>query len=283
MKLLQQLIVFKRSTTTNLNTHFSSRCFHPNKDAARRLLSTTSSSSSSSTQDYSIKLSSPLVLVTVSLFTGYFAGRWSHHELNQPPSDSYTNNTRNERVLPSGTPRGCCCESSSSSPNLKDTLSLTQQEQDEVIRQLTKIVGMEHVVSGMHDDSSNAIFLKGARIGRGQALAIVTPITLEQAVQCLQVIVDTGCVCLPQGANTGLTGGSVPRHCVTHIRPTVILNMRQLDTMFPIDGGRRVVCLAGAGIATLSQNLKEWGFDDRESHSTLGSTFLNPTTAAGEC
>ncbi len=57
--------------------------------------------------------------------------------------------------------------------------------------------------------------------------------------------------------------------------------MRKLDTMFPIDNGEKVVCLAGAGIATLSNSLPAWGFTDRESHSTLGSSFLNPSTAAG--
>lgn len=56
--------------------------------------------------------------------------------------------------------------------------------------------------------------------------------------------------------------------------------MKDLDTVFPIDDGERVVCLAGVGLATLQQFVQEQ-FPDRESHSILGSTFLNPTTAAG--
>ena len=36
-----------------------------------------------------------------------------------------------------------------------------------------------------------------------------------------------------------------------------------MDTMFPIDDGKRVVCLAGAGIASLSQAIPSWGFTDR--------------------
>jgi D-lactate dehydrogenase len=212
--------------------------------------------------------------MTASLATGYFIGRWSHEQLDQ---ERFTDEKLPERVLPSGTPRGCCCESSQN--QTESPLCLTKQEQDMVIHQLIQIVGSDNVISGMEENSTNALYLKGARLGRGRALAIVTPTSLEQAVQCLQVIVDTGCVCIPQGANTGLTGGSVPRQ--DNIRPSVILNMRKLDAMFPIDNGRRVVCLAGAGIATLSQNLAKWGFHDRESHSTLGSTFLNPSTAAG--
>jgi D-lactate dehydrogenase len=56
--------------------------------------------------------------------------------------------------------------------------------------------------------------------------------------------------------------------------------MKRLDTFFPIDDGHRVVCLAGTGIGNLATTITQW-FPDRESHSILGSTFLNPTTAAG--
>jgi len=62
----------------------------------------------------------------------------------------------------------------------------------------------------------------------------------------------------------------------------VIVNMKKhLNSFFPIDDGKRVVCLAGAGIADLAASLTPWGYADRESHSILGSTFLNPTVAAG--
>ena len=71
---------------------------------------------------------------------------------------------------------------------------------------------------------------------------------------------------------------SVPRNEVH--RPAVVISMKRLDTHFPIDDGHRVVCLAGCGIGKLATSIKQW-FPDRESHSILGSTFLNPTTAAG--
>ena len=51
------------------------------------------------------------------------------------------------------------------------------------------------------------LHLPGARIGNGNALCIVQPGTLKEAVKCLQEIVDAECVVLPQGSNTGLTGG----------------------------------------------------------------------------
>ena len=76
------------------------------------------------------------------------------------------------------------------------------------------------------------------------------------------------------------SNSSVPRNDTTDTRPAVVLSMKRLDTHFPIDNGKRVVCLAGCGISTLATSISSW-FPDRESHSILGSTFLNPTTAAG--
>ena len=72
---------------------------------------------------------------------------------------------------------------------------------------------------------------------------------------------------------------SVPRNDTPDTRPNVVLSLKRLDTHFPIDDGKRVVCLAGCGISTLASSIQSW-FPDRESHSILGSTFLNPTTAA---
>ena len=210
-----------------------------------------------------IKTTSALGLAGLSLCAGYAAGT-----LNS----SSKNTNEPDRVLPSGLPRGCC---SCDSPPIP--LKLTQEQQD-LPSTLAEIVGKDNIISGLQENSANTKYLKGARLGRGKALAIVQPESIGDAVKALEAAVLADAVVIPQGQNTGLTGGSVPRD---HDRPTIIMSMRKLDTMFPIDGGERVVCLAGSGIATLASNLPSWGFSDRESHSTLGSTFLNPTTAAG--
>lgn len=73
---------------------------------------------------------------------------------------------------------------------------------------------------------------------------------------------------------------SVPRNDTPDTRPFVVLSMKRLDSHFPIDDGKRILALAGCGISTLASSIQSW-FPDRESHSILGSTFLNPTTAAG--
>jgi D-lactate dehydrogenase len=180
-----------------------------------------------------------------------------------------------DRALPKGE-RGCCsCDDEGG--NKKEVAKLTEA-QTQLSTKLQKIVGKDHVYDGLNESSSTGKFLKGARIGHGKALCIVQPGTLQQAIQCLQAIVDAGCVVVPQGSNTGLTGGSVPRKEET--RPSVVLSMKRLDAHFPIDDGKRVVCLAGVGISKLASSISTW-FPGRESHSILGSTFLNPTTAAG--
>lgn len=187
-------------------------------------------------------------------------------------------------VLPDGLPRSCCsCEAPASAGAPSATAKPLTEMQRSLPSELASIVGSANVLPGSVESSASGQYLRGARLGGGSALAVVRPQSLQQAVQCLQVIVDADCTVIPQGANTGLTGGSVPRgDCDMEdpARPAVVLSMRSLDAAFPIDGGDRVVCLAGTGIADLSRKVSEW-FPGRESHSVLGSTFLNPTVAAG--
>ena len=56
---------------------------------------------------------------------------------------------------------------------------------------------------------------RGSRLGRGVAHAVVRPGTIQEAIDCLQACVDGDVCVIPQGANTGLTGASVPRDAPT--------------------------------------------------------------------
>ena len=124
-----------------------------------------------------------------------------------------------------------------------------------------------------------SVNMKGARIGSGTAFLEVKPSTIQQALDVLQACVDANACIIPQGANTGLTGGSVPRPAGSDLdRPTVVMNTSKLSSIIPIDSGEHLVCLAGAGIYNVLTKAASLG---RESHSVLGSIFLNPTTAAG--
>ena len=250
---------------------------HPSTIAMYRLSAAHASSTASSAKDnnssnnnhkLAFNLPTTIALIGASLLGGYCVGT-SH--------TTYWNEIQKNRELPKGE-RGCCsCDAPSSS---KQAQELTD-DQTALSSKLQKIVGKQHVYDGTTETSSNAQFLKGARLGKGTALCIVQPGSLKEAVKCLQEIIDSGCVVLPQGSNTGLTGGSVPRNDTPDTRPAVVLSMKRLDTHFPIDNGERVVCLAGCGISTLASSIQSWFSDTRESHSILGSLFLNPTTAAG--
>jgi D-lactate dehydrogenase len=119
---------------------------------------------------------------------------------------------------------------------------------------------------------------KGSRLGQGTSLAYVKPKTMQQAIDVLQECVSADVAIVPQGANSGLTGGSVPRDAQD--RPTVVINLRALDKMLPIGKeGKQVLCFSGAGIFDLKEKMmKEY---NRDSHSVLGSLFLNPSVGAG--
>eukprot|EP00915_Cephaloidophora_sp_WS-2016_P003952 GHVH01005345.1.p1 GENE.GHVH01005345.1~~GHVH01005345.1.p1 ORF type:complete len:631 (+),score=78.61 GHVH01005345.1:1069-2961(+) len=121
-------------------------------------------------------------------------------------------------------------------------------------------------------------YTTGQRIGKCHALAVCRPKTLREAVDTLQTCVDNDVAVITQGANTGLTGGSVPRENID--RPVVIINMRALQKITHVGKGcdTKMLCLPGTGILSLSKAAETIG---RESHSVLGSLFLNPTVAAG--
>jgi len=148
---------------------------------------------------YTINPLTALSIASVSLLSGYCIGTSHSNQINE---------INKNRELPSGGTSGCCsCEEEvEDTPKSNIKLQLTE-DQTVLPTKLRKIVGQNHVIDGTNPSSTNSIYLKGARLGHGNALCIVQPGTLKEVVKCLQLIVDAGCVVLPQGSNTGLTGG----------------------------------------------------------------------------
>jgi len=160
-------------------------------------------------------------------------------------------------VLPSSAFKACC-----------DT-PLTEAQKG-LAKKLGGIVGSSYVKENYTQ--------KGSRLGKGTALCYCQPATMSEAIKALQACVDADVAVIPQGANTSLTGGSVP-HDTRMDRPTVILNLRRLTKILPIgEDTKQVLCFSGAGIYDLKTLMESKG---RESHSVLGSIFLNPSVAAG--
>ena len=183
---------------------------------------------------------------------------------------------------------------------------------DAVLASFRAIVGTANVLDPADAPPvKTASYLKGQRLGHGRAPAIALPTRLGQVPRLVEAAVDAGCAVVVQGTNTGntrgvcfskrfdyvrcskqlfahlilqispgLTGGSVPRGDGDD-RPAVVISTRRLNAILPVDHGERVLCLAGVGLGSL-KNFVAQHFPGRQSHSTLGSNFLNPTTAAGE-
>lgn len=188
-----------------------------------------------------------------------------------------------EALMPSGFPSLCCAaDAPVTSPGAgvreltplpSATTPLVRREtQDPVVTALEKVIGPRYVLTG----AETAPYTTGARLGRGTAVAVALPATIEEAVAVLQACVDAGVAVIPQGRNTGLTGGSVPRDSAG--RPFVIISTRRLDRIVPLDGGKLLLALGGAGISDAATAAAAVG---RESHSVLGSFFMNPTVSAG--
>jgi D-lactate dehydrogenase (quinone) len=103
---------------------------------------------------------------------------------------------------------------------------------------------------------------------------------LSGAVAVLELCASRGAAVLIQGANTGLTGGSTPHDGASEGRPYVLLSMRNVAGTAIVGSGAdtKLLCLPGTGIRDVGRSAAALG---RESHSVLGSTFLNPSVGAG--
>jgi FAD/FMN-containing dehydrogenase len=113
----------------------------------------------------------------------------------------------------------------------------------------------------------------------GRAAAVVRPATTDEVAETMRVCAAFGAAVVPQGGNTGLVGGSVPR------AGEVVISLRRLDALDPVDDAAgQVTAGAGATIAALHGHAAEagmvYGVDlaSRDS-ATVGGTIA--TNAGG--
>jgi len=132
---------------------------------------------------------------------------------------------------------------------------------------LRSLVGQKYVTENVTET--------GTMVGKGHAMVVVRPGSLRETTQVLEMCLEAGVAIVPQGAKTAVTGGSVPRPCD---RPMVVISTQRLQKILPIGDAKQVLCFAGAGIFSVQEALKPY---NRDSHSVLGSIFLNPSVAAG--
>ena len=125
---------------------------------------------------------------------------------------------------------------------------------DSLIAGLEGAVGADHVLT---DPSVREGYERDwtGRFG-GDAACVVRPADTAQVAAVLSVCQEHGAAVVPQGGNTGLVGGGVPRG------GEVLLSLVRLDELGPVDPATaQVTAGAGATMAALQEAASGAGFD----------------------
>jgi FAD/FMN-containing dehydrogenase len=110
-----------------------------------------------------------------------------------------------------------------------------------LLQALADVVGAEHVVTDA--DLVAAHGVDWTRRWSGRPLAVVRPASTVETARVVRLCADHGVPVVPQGGNTGLVGGAVPRGEDS----MVVLSTRRLQRLDPVDVSTRQV-VVGAGV-----------------------------------
>src|ERR1700683_2740232 len=110
------------------------------------------------------------------------------------------------------------------------------------LKALAAIVGEGHVLTG---GATAGFAVDWTGFFHGQTPAVVRPRDTGEVAAVLAWCTEAGTAVVPQGGNTGLVGGGVPRH------GEVVLSLTRLNVLGPVDRDAAQVT-AGAGV-TLQQ------------------------------
>ena len=119
---------------------------------------------------------------------------------------------------------------------------------------LRRIVGSAHVL----EDASVVTRFEQDWTGRfrGRACVVVRPADTDEVARVLQACHAARVAVVPQGGNTGLVGGGVPRD------GEVVLSLTRLSDLRPIDPATRHVEVgAGVTLRALQEHAREAGLD----------------------
>lgn len=90
----------------------------------------------------------------------------------------------------------------------------------------------------------------------GVAAAVVRPRTTAEVASVVRVCIDDGLRVVPQGGNTGLVGGSVPRS------GEIVLSLKHLDWVRPVDAlASTVTAGAGVTLGSLQEHVRASGHE----------------------
>jgi FAD/FMN-containing dehydrogenase len=142
---------------------------------------------------------------------------------------------------------------------------------DSLLRTLAAIVGEGHVLTG---EATAGFAVDWTGFFRGQTPAVVRPRDTGEVAGVLALCTEAGVAVVPQGGNTGLVGGGVPRH------GEVVLSLTRLNVLGPVDRDAAQVT-AGAGVTLRQVAEADSGLDfgvliaSRDSATVGGAVATN--------
>jgi FAD/FMN-containing dehydrogenase len=133
----------------------------------------------------------------------------------------------------------------------------TANPREALLTQFRGAVGDAHVL--MDPDLRAGYETDWTRRWHGEAVAVVRPETTEQVAAVLAACRTAGAAVIPQGGNTGLVGGSVPR--AESDRPQVVLSLTRMRELEPVDAAAgEVAVAAGVTLANLQAHARAAGY-----------------------
>ena len=108
-----------------------------------------------------------------------------------------------------------------------------------LLREFSAVLGSTHVLTG---DATAGYVTDWTGYFTGHAPAVLRPRDTAEVAAVLALCTEAGVAVVPQGGNTGLVGGGVPRH------GEVVLSLARLGRLGPVDADSGQVT-AGAGVS----------------------------------
>lgn len=129
------------------------------------------------------------------------------------------------------------------------------------------------------NEISKSPYLKGFRVGKGEAIAVLIPETLLELWNILERCVKNNVIMILQAANTGVTGGSTP-DANDYDRDVVVVSTRKLKGLQLLEDATQVLAFPGTTLTELENALKPFR---REPHSVIGSSCIGASVIGGIC
>lgn len=128
-------------------------------------------------------------------------------------------------------------------------------------------------------ETAKAPYVKGFRVGKGEALAVVIADSLVELWKILELCVKHDVIMILQASNTGVTGGSTP-DSNDYDRDVVIVSTKKLKGLQLIEQASQVIAFPGTTLTELENALKPY---QREPHSVIGSSCIGASVIGGIC